>query len=121
MGELMYRLFVTKDVYLKKEGKTFWDMQLGNWAFAPRKNLWSLEVIHRSVLKSLSMPAQRAAIVAYGYLTSTLADIEIELYCGPPDFLRDLRSSRSNRCGRMEYENPSIAEAVWHRGELVVL
>lgn len=121
MGELIYRLFVIKDVHLKKEGKSFWDMQLVNWAFAPQKNLWALEVIHRAVLKSLSMPAKRAAIVAHGYLTSTLADIEIELYCGPPDFLRDLRSSQSNRWDRMEYENPSIEEAVWHRGELVVL
>ena len=120
MGELIYRLFVTKEVYLKKDGKSFWDMQLVNWAIMPVTSLWALELIHRAVLKSLSMPAKMAAIVAHGYLTSTLADIEIELYCGPPDFLTDLRSSQSNTWGRIKYETHSIAGAVWHRGELVV-
>lgn len=121
MGQLIYRLFVTKEIHLKWEGESFWDMQLVDRAFMPGKSFWPLEVIHRAVFRSLSMPAKWAAIVAHGYLTSKLADIEIELYCGPPDFLRDLSPSKSSRWGRMEYECPVIEEAVWHRGELVVL
>jgi hypothetical protein len=119
-SDLISGLFISKRMVVIQGAGSIWNFKVAfDSTFSTGRDL-SMEEMHEAVIPTLSPKARRAATIAFLYLTSSMEDHEMELYCWRKTYTTDPRKSpaphRWNRGSNCE----DPITLVWHRDKLVV-
>jgi hypothetical protein len=120
VSDLICGLFISKRMVVIQGADSIWNFKVAVDSTDSSGRDLSMEEMHEAVIPTLSPKARRAATIAFLYLTSSMEDHEMELYCWRKTYTTDPRKSpaphRWNRGSNCE----DPITLVWHRDKLVV-